>query len=287
MHSAPPMAVVPSPFYGPSGECKRAKSMTKFPTLSAMLDEGYAMRGEKRWPTYLGGKLDRSKFVSASEIGNCSRRIKFGKVSRPLAFDRWGFAERGHLIEAWAVDLIRTAIFSDGYSEEWHLVFAGEAQFSFTDGSQSGTPDGLLIHRPTGTSLVLDIKSVDPRTNFDKLPKPKHVKQVMQNADLIRRRTLYDVVGGVLFYIDASDLQRRKEVDVELDEEVIASLREKAERIMSAAKPEDLPAEGLYMDKECGECPFSERCGAQVAADNEAAKKMQQMERAIRNGFFG
>lgn len=258
--------------------------MNDFPNLSELLDEGYAMRGPKQWPMYHGGKLDRTKYVSASEVGGCSRRIKFGKVSRPLGFDRWGFAERGHIIEAWAIDLIREALYSTENEAKygvWSLIFSGERQFSFADGYQSGTPDGLLLNNETHLGLVLDVKSVDPRTNYDRLPKAKQVKQVLQNIDLINRTTPYTAVGGILFYIDASDLQRRKLVQVEDNEDVRMALRDKAQSIMSAKEPKDLAAEGLYMDGECKTCPYGEKCGAQIEADNEAANQMKQLERAM------
>lgn len=259
--------------------------MTDFPDLNSLLGEGYALRGDKKWPTYLGGHLDRTQYVTASEVGGCSRRIKFGKVSRPLkpGFSRWGFAERGHLIEAWAIDLVRLALED---VENYRLMFAGEQQFSFVDQFQAGTPDGLLVNLDTHKGMCIDVKSVDPRTNWSKLPKKKHVDQVQQNMDLLNSVTPYEVKHGALWYIDASDLQRRKVFPFEADWRRQKELQEKAERIMKAASPEDMPAEGLHMEKECEHCDFSDKCSDLIRAQHEKSKEMEQAERAM-NVVFG
>lgn len=254
-------------------------------SLSELLDEGYDLQGPKEWPLYTGGYLDRTKYVSSSEVGGCSRSIKFGKVSRPLGRDKWGHAERGNLIEAWAIDLIRSAI-EEKHFNEWRLMFAGKRQFSFIHGEQSGTPDGALIHLPTETAWCVDVKSVDPRTNFDKLPKRMHQKQVTQNTFLLSQVTPYKMVGGILFYIDASDLQRRKIVPVPFDKDVMDQLTEKARRIMAAKSPEDLEPEGLYSSEDlCKWCGFTNRCNEMIERNKKPTLDMTEMERATKNVF--
>lgn len=279
--------VVTSPFCASSRHPKSQSTKglkMDFPNLIELVDKGYALKGVKKWPTYLGGRLDRRGYVSSSEIGNCRRRIKYGKMRKGTGqLARWGYAERGNIIEAWAVDLIRAALEKE--HPGWRLMFAGENQFSFVDDVQSGTPDGLLVHMETHRGLCLDIKSVDPRTNYDRLPKVKHKAQVHQNIDLMNHLTPYDVVGGLLLYIDASDLQKRKLFEIEYDATVMDALHNKAREIMDAEKPEDLPADGVFMDKECGECEFSELCSAHIERTQIEAKAMQEHERAMQNVF--
>lgn len=256
----------------------------EFPKLSSLIDEGFALQPPKKWPTYLGGRLDRRGYVSSSEIGNCERRIKYAKSSDQSGkLKRWGYAERGVLIEEWAVDLIREAIHNS--FPDFRLMFAGQNQFSFVDGVQSGTPDGLLVHTDTHEGVCVEIKAVDPRTNFSRLPKPKHVLQTVQNIILLDRLTPYTVKTGMLLYINASDLQHRHLVPVERTPEVEAALEEKARRILEASGPDELEPAGLYMDKECDQCEFTEQCSAQINSEKLKTVDMTKHERAMENVF--
>lgn len=257
----------------------------EFPDLSDMLDVGYSLKPPMEWPVYAGGELKRNNYMTASEAHLCSRRIKFRQQSKPVPFRDWGYAERGHMIEQWAVPLIR-----DGLAEkfpEYRLLLSGRDQRSFVSGDQSGTPDGVLIHISDPRSLALDIKSVDPRTNYDNLPKPEHVTQLIQNIDLINRSPMpHNVVGGIIFYIDASNLQRRKYyLTRETHDDRAMELRDKAAKIKAAKSPEDLPPEGMFIPGECKRCPFGGRCSALVEATNADAELLKQHERAMNVGF--
>lgn len=259
--------------------------MTEFPTLGSLIDLGHSLQPDNDWPTYTGNFLDRKKCVSASECGNCPRRIKFGKVHpRPSKLVRWGFAERGSLIESWIIVLVREAL--KRQHPNWSIMFAGENQFSFVDEPQSGTPDGLFVHKPSLVAKAIEIKSIDPRTNVSNLPKKKHVKQLQQNMDLLERQTPYHIIGGVVFYIDASDLQRRFSFDIEVDREVQTALTTKARKIMEAPSPAHLEPEGMFMDKECDECDYNEECSALIrASKNGGVDPMKDYERAMKDVF--
>lgn len=253
------------------------------PDLNGLLDYGYELRGPKLWPKYLGGYLDRRDYVSASEIGNCERRIKLGKMGGPVRpFSRWGFAERGHLIEAWAIDLIREGLDD---VENWELMFAGENQFSFTYGNQSGTPDGVLVNTDTNKGFVIDVKSVDPRTNWANFPREKDSLQVQQNCYLIEQCTPINVVGGIVWYIDASDLQKRKSYPIRVDQSLQQQLTAKADRIAAAESPSDMEPEGLYMDKQCDQCDHSASCSAIMDGEFLQSETHKETERAT-NAIF-
>lgn len=238
--------------------------------LSKDIAAGYSASQTDSWPTYNGGLLDRSKYMTSSEAHQCSRRIKYRKMSPAQGFPNWGYAERGNIIEAWAVKMLRA-------SDKVQLDYAGEEQVSFYDQYQSGTPDGIIS--TTSGCIVLEIKSVDPRTNYGNLPKPEHIAQVQQNMDLVSHCTGITVHGGVLLYIDASNLQKTVEFVIEPDSHHQNELQQKSQRIFAAATPADLPNEGMFVNGGCDRCEFSEACSALVAGD------LSGLERAGKDVF--
>ena len=254
-----------------------------FPKLSDLINDGYAMQPAMKWPVYGGGFLDRNKYMTASESGRCARQIKFRQESPALPFNSWGYAERGHVIEAWAANLIREAVSDYNLkSFEYELMYTGKNQVSFADRNQSGTPDGILINILENEAMVLDIKSLDPRFNWDNLPKSENIDQVTQNADLINRSDFpYEITHTCIIYIDASNLQKRAEFVEPFDDINAFNLRTKSIKIAEAKSPADLPAEGMFVDKGCDYCPFTHECSAIVAASSET----KNHERAMKNVF--
>lgn len=245
-------------------------------TISSVVENS-----ESSWPTYDGEQLDRSKFVTASEVANCLRRIKFGKVAAarnlPPRRGSWGFAQRGHSVEAWVVSKLR------GSNAGANFMFLGDQQVSFHDGDQSGTPDGLII--PTTHKILFDIKSFDPRKNVSKMPDNNHIWQVTQNIDLVQRCLGYDIPQGKILYVNASNFEDMHEFDFDFDEELAMDLRERAARVMAAESPEDLPAEGMF-NGGCQYCTFKEHCsGAEELAAKE--RKLHAKRKGIANGVFG
>jgi hypothetical protein len=249
------------------------------PDLAAIIAVGQEA-SVKKWPTYLGGALDRKQYATASEIGGCLRQAAFGKRGAPVPFKDWGYAERGHAVEAWVAERFRLAQDALDWTVEFNLI--GDEQVSFTNGAQSGTPDGLVHYGPK--TWVLDIKSVDPRSNWAYFPKQKHTDQVMQNIDLVRSNTTLEVVGGIVFYIDASDFQKAKQFSFAPDEARILELRERALRIVNAASPEDLPAEGMFNDG-CAYCPYTALCSAHLNKEAVNDQKLRDAEGVLANVF--
>jgi hypothetical protein len=233
---------------------------------------GYDAKVHQEWPTYPHGEpLDRTQYVTASEISRCARRVKYDKLAmleegynpdlgtkNPSSID-WGFFERGHCVEAWAVGMIAPFFEQDG--GRWNLMFTGEDQYSFVDGYQSGTPDGVFVTRNGDEVGILEIKSIDPRTNKNRLPKAEHVSQVIQNLDVVSENMDAVPIGGDLIYIDASNYKDVIGFHVPWDEQRAQELAERAEWIMKAASPEDLPDEGIYVGGVCRTCPHKVPCG--------------------------
>lgn len=237
---------------------------------------GYDAKPHQEWPTYPdGAALDRTKYVTASEISQCARRVKFNKLAMKLedyepelgtknhsSID-WGFFERGHSVEAWAVEIIRAG-FEVAHASGYDLMFTGEDQYSFVDEYQSGTPDGVFLSRNFAEPRVgiLEIKSIDPRTNKNRLPKPEHVDQVLQNMDLVAQAFDAVPIGGDILYIDASNYKDVRPFHVPWDEDRADELADRAEWIMKAATPADLPDEGIYKSGVCKTCPHNAPCMA-------------------------
>ncbi len=238
------------------------------PNLSKIIEKGVAAKGHSQWPTYDGGDLDRSAFVTSSEIGDCARKVRFSKIALQesdyspaegtVGLKRYGFAERGHNVERWVVEnLLR------GNDSEYRIIMVGDDQRSFYDGAQSGTPDGIILME--NGFYILEFKSMDPRTNTAYLPKPKHKMQVLQNMDLVSVCLDKSPLGGIILYMDASDFERRLEYFIEFDEAGAAKLQERADIILETENPEDLPAEGVHTD-DCRLCDFRHKCSAIVSA---------------------
>jgi hypothetical protein len=260
---------------------------------------GYDAKQHQEWPVFPHGEaLDRTKYVTASEISRCARQVKLNKLAmiaegykpelgtkNSSAID-WGFFERGHNIEAWAVELIRNGWDKDLL--DFDLLFTGSDQYSFVDGFQSGTPDGVFMSKDGSEVGILEIKSIDPRTNKNRLPKPDHVKQVIQNLDLVS--TVMDAapIGGDILYIDASNYKDVRPFHVEWEPDVADELQERAQWIMEAQTPEELPDEGMYWSGVCVKCPHKAACWAIIKEEkNEVGETRNDTHKAASSKLFG
>jgi CRISPR/Cas system-associated exonuclease Cas4 (RecB family) len=232
--------------------------------LFKYIEEGVALN-KSAWPLYGEDEvyLDRNAVLTASENLRCLRELKFSKTT-PRESDKWGMAERGHAVEAWVVEQLRRAMLLP--------MFAGDQQRSFLhdESGLSGTPDGLVMVE--GKWLLLEFKSVDPRTNLDAMtaPKPQHLAQVQQNMWLLNMHD-YTVDEAMVLYVDASDFQRHKQFNVAYDNGDMARRAEVRAAILFDTDVMDLPAEGLT-NNGCTYCAFKEECSAIQVAKGEKRK---------------
>ncbi len=216
-------------------------------------------RSPSVWPTFDGKMLDRSKYMTSSEAGNCERMIWFDKNTeeKPATTHEWGFFERGHSVERWVTDQLKA---SNDNSVKYTMM--GEDQRSFHSGYQSGTPDGLASTSEGVT--VLEFKSIDPRTNIKNLPKPNHIAQCIQNMDLVMEcMPELNILGAKLLYINASDFTKMYEFEVEYDIEAAMVLEKKAEKIMEAGLADELEPWGIF-NNGCTYCKHTSKCSAVV-----------------------
>lgn len=232
--------------------------------LFKYIEEGVALN-KSAWPLHGSTDefLDRNAVLTASENLRCLRELKFSKTT-PRESDKWGMAERGHAVEAWVVEQLRRAMLLP--------MFAGDQQRSFLhdESGLSGTPDGLVLVE--GKWILLEFKSVDPRTNLEAMtaPKPQHAAQVQQNMWLLNMHD-YTVDEAMILYVDASDFQRHKQFNVAYDGGETAQRAEIRAAILFDTDVMDLPAEGLT-NNGCTYCAFKEECSAIQVAKGEKRK---------------
>ena len=232
--------------------------------LFKVIEEGVALN-KSAWPLYGDDDtyLDRNAVLTASENLRCLRELKFNKTM-PRESGKWGMAERGHAVEAWVVEQLRRA--------HLPILLAGTDQRSFLhdESGLSGTPDGVAWI--DGKLVLLEFKSVDPRTNLEAMtaPKPQHAAQVQQNMWLLR---MHDspVEEAMILYVDASDFQRHKQFNVAYDGGETAQRAEIRAAILFDTDVMDLPAEGLT-NGGCTYCAFKEECSAIQVAKGEKRK---------------
>ena len=225
--------------------------------IDRLIDTGAARVTHFR--TADGALHDRSLTVGGSENHTCIRRLWFAKRDTspdPGYRDSWGFFQRGHTIEAWLVGLIQDAL-----PEGYRLLYTGDSQRTLISGRLSATPDGLLI-TSEGEAVVVEIKSLDPRSNLD-APKHQHIHQVQIQMGLFRETTEHRPERALLLYVNASDFSHIVEHQVEFDPGRYAEARNRADRVFDTPRAADLPAEGAW-DDSCRYCPFTQACGVAV-----------------------
>lgn len=216
-----------------------------------------ATQQTQAWPTFSGGNLDRSQYLTSSENLSCLRKLKLDKMEG-RGLESWGYAQRGHAVEAWVVDMLESSLV-DGEALNFHAFM--QRSFTHTKKRLSGTPDGVLVttkgRRTTRT--LLEFKSVDPRTNLEAMdrPKPQHEAQVQQNMYLLNHNKLV-VSKALILYVDASNFQRMRQFDVDYDKSAAERFAVRADNLFSHSA-EALPAEGLT-NGGCTYCAHTEAC---------------------------
>jgi hypothetical protein len=211
-------------------------------------------------------KSAHKKFVGASEIGMCLRRIGFAKqMTAPI--ENWGASRRGVTFEEhfWVPAMRKH------YGK--NLLFTGKQQKSLIWGNLRATPDGLLVNQPRdvlkslgvddiGPSrcIVLDCKSIDPRINLATV-KPEHEFQVQVQMALMRITTKYRPDYALVSYTNASFFDDVVEFAVRYDPGVFAQAKQRAATVLKTKTLSELAPEGwITGGAECKYCPFEAPC---------------------------
>ncbi len=206
-----------------------------------------------------GSHHDRNLTLGGSEVGMCIRRswfAKHGEPTDPDYIEGWGFFARGHLVEDWVVNII-----TEGMPSGAEYLYTGGRQTTLIDGQVSATPDGLYVTED-GEEVVVEIKSLDPRSNMDK-PKEQHIFQAQLQIELFNKLTNHSPNRAVLIYVNASDFSQILQHEVERDEETLLQAHRRAKQVFTSNDPSLLHAEGAWGD-ECRYCGYTEGCGNAV-----------------------
>ena len=226
---------------------------------------------------------DRSVTVGASEIGLCERRvfltkqqlIKFKKlaaagrcVEKPPAIEEtgsWGAHVRGSMMEEhfWVPALKLK------YGKK--LSWIGRDQKSFQKDYLSATPDGVLtgvrnelrefgVKTMKSGCVLVECKTIDPRVNLREA-KAENRFQVQVQMGLVRDCTKYKPDYAVISYTNASFWDEVTEYVEEFDPKIYAIAHERAQKIMTSTRMDQLKPEGIISGgKECEYCPFVAQC---------------------------
>lgn len=210
---------------------------------------------------------DRSKYMNASEAATCIRRQWYGKKGTKQDFVQdWGYARRGSHGEKYVIDALRASGLL--------LLAAGEDQESLTDDELkiAGTPDGVVVEDPSADRLLLpEIKTIDPRSNVGKLPKPEHVEQSKICQYLVAKRSPDSTVTGCILYMDASNYNLLYQFKVgPPTASDVKRWKRRASKILRSRNVDNLDREGKQTG-ECRRCPFVKTCG--VKMENGGAQK--------------
>jgi len=205
--------------------------------------------------------IERAKYMNASSAESCIRKQWFERNSDPVEQD-WGYARRGKQGELYLVDCLIAAGAPVAY-------VGGDQQSIVSDPHRiSATPDGYLRGEP---DIALEFKTIDPRTNRARLPKPEHVTQLRIGMELahLQPSDWPKPDHGVLIYMDASNYNDILEVKIDRDPEILDRLSGRAERMLRAKDARRLDREGRRTG-ECtkyGGCPFAEQCGVEIEGE--------------------
>lgn len=232
-----------------------------------------------------GEKLDRSQVLNASEAGRCLRQIVFGKHSPTVveadfvSLDRAGYAERGKAVEAWFNE--RFHDHNMMFDHQGTFTFFGKGQRSFVYKNLSATPDGIFTVQRK--SWNIDVKSIDPRLNRNKLPKNDHVIQVKQAAYILDKVTPYNIVGSIILYVDASNFGDIVQKVVPRDPTFGDWIEHRAAVVLSKPSPNQVKAEGLTVEGGCDYCPFTGACSDAMEVNDTYLVNLAEAERAMTN----
>jgi len=223
------------------------------------------------------GGHDRKRTVGASAVGGCLRSIVYDKHNAPVDKDfvqDLGAAERGNMVEAWAVSSMQQSLKGSKVELIWATDEGQETLVNILY-YQSATPDGLFVSKDVfavieddGTKrytkcVYNELKSIDPRA-YDNLKAPRfqHKMQVQQGMDLVRRTTDYFPTHAILTYINASFVNQIKSWVIPFDEKISTGLRARSSSVFTKYSLDKLPEPEGKMEggKDCTYCAYKKLC---------------------------
>lgn len=210
------------------------------------------------------GKFDekiRRKYLNASEATSCIRKQWYLKNNATGDPQNWGYARRGTHGEKFLVEsLIASNI---------PLTYAGKEQETWKDKKRklSATPDGIIQY--DNEWVVVEFKTIDPRTNKLNLPKPAHITQLEMGMELIDqhidRPEGVDLVG-LIVYMNASDYFDIVQFEIPRNKAILNLMAKRASKVLNTKDVANLDREGKRDGgKECKTmCSYQKICGVTI-----------------------
>ena len=237
------------------------------------------------WTSPTAEPVVRDRLLGSSEVSQCLRHTWAEKhgVTPSHPDQPAGYYARGNNMEGWITQLIRDTF------PEYEVEYTDDEQLTLIDPVTKkvcATPDGLMWRkRKLGTHTLvpssytqLEVKTVDPRTDFDNLPRPRHVTQFRIAMALMREVMGITPRRGILLYVDASNWRAMEEFVVRPDGgKALRDARKRADKLFSVNDMLQLPAEGA-MTQECGVCPYRGSCYRETQSPVTDPAKLDKLE---------
>lgn len=223
-------------------------------------------------------QYDRAKTMGGSEVFRCARWGFFKKrmperAELPESVDdvNWGTAERGNVMEAWAVEQLREILGPEA------CRYMGDDQVTLIDPDfpLSATSDGLIVDVPRDflaeygvpdmgldlNDVAKEIKTFDPRSGDLKTEaRPRNIGQNIVQMGLYQRVTNHKPYFGLLTYFNPANLQDIRPFAVKYDEHVYKNAQRRAADVFDLTKSaKDFRPEGKHTNQ-CAHCEFTEVC---------------------------
>lgn len=221
---------------------------------------------------------DRSKTVGGSEVFRCHRWAYFKKrmperAELPEDPDdiSWGTAERGNVMEAWAVERLRETL----GPEACRYMGTDQVTLIDDDAPLSATSDGLIIEQPRDflsnygvpdmgadvNDCAAEIKTFDPRSSdLRETARPRNIGQNIVQMGLYQRKTNHKPRWGLLMYFNPANLQDIRPFAVPYDDQVYKNAQARATKVFHPdMTAKDFQAEGKFTNQ-CAHCEFTQVC---------------------------
>jgi len=223
---------------------------------------------------------DRSKYLGASEIGQCPRKTILSKVApSPADLETLLRFERGHMAE----EIAAKALSAAGYT------FERQVEVICDDLPIRGHLDFVFTNEARKTKAVLEVKSPGhtPATPYGSWEEQLY----LQMGLLARAYPEYRVEKGAILVLNLNDGEVELFNGYSHQEEVFAGLMEKARRIWD--EYQSFLHEGVELTTEasplCGYCEYFDDCprfAAEEVPELDAAVQelldLQEREKAIK-----
>lgn len=243
----------------------------------------YIQEGAAQWDASYEFNIDRNLYLNASTATQCIRHQWYSRHAAEPS-PTTGYMRRGRMCEEYIIRCLAM--------KGVPMRYCGADQLSIVSDEHriSGTPDGFVFME--GHWVMIEIKSIDPRTYLDSLPKEDHKLQArvcMELAYLQEDATYPRPEYCILIYVDASNFDNIHTFFIDRKQDVLDTLKPRAETLLSTEDVKYLDREGK-LNKTCnlyGGCRYAATCGVTLKhnvpyTDDSAVLEPSDVEELVR-----